>query len=116
MVTTSYPASAISLGGVWPRLQNASRRRVSFGDAALAGLLAKAGSALTSAAVRDLVRGVIAAPGGGADGAWQALVVTEPGAELAGQLEALRAEVAAGAARAAWSRPRVRWDGAPGRW
>jgi hypothetical protein len=39
MVTTSYPASAISLGGVWPRLQNASRRRVSFGDAALAVFL-----------------------------------------------------------------------------
>ena len=39
MVGGSYPASTISLGGVWPRLQNASRRRVSFGDAALAVFL-----------------------------------------------------------------------------
>jgi Xaa-Pro aminopeptidase len=77
------------------------------GDGVLAGLLAKAGSALTPAAVRALVRGVIAAPGAGRDRAWQALVVRDPSPVLAGELEALRVEIAAGVARPSWSPERV---------
>jgi Xaa-Pro aminopeptidase len=85
----------------------AERRSAYQGDAILAGLLAQAGSVLTPAAVRELVRGVIAAPGSGRSGAWQALVAREPGPALAAQLEALRAETAAGVEKGAWSPERV---------
>ena len=77
------------------------------GDHVLAELLARAGLPADVAAMRDLVAGVVAAPGAGADGAWIALVGQNLPAPLASQLEALRASCAAAAAGAAWSADRV---------
>jgi Xaa-Pro aminopeptidase len=66
------------------------------GDAALAGLLRKAGSRYDVAGVRDLIAGVLAAPEPAVDpDAWVILVAPEPSPALAAQLCALRAELAA---------------------
>ncbi len=68
------------------------------GDRALDGLLAAAGKGAglrvpTARAVRDLLRGVLAAPWGRDADAWIGLVVRRPGAGLKAQLRALKAEL-----------------------
>ena len=65
------------------------------GDAQLEEALAAAGVAMPVAAVRDLVAGVAAAPDGYED--WTVLVAPNTDAALRGQLNALRAEIAAAA-------------------
>ncbi|MCH7693116.1 MAG: aminopeptidase P family protein, partial [Proteobacteria bacterium] len=67
------------------------------GDETLDRLLRRAGSPLGAARVRRLVRGVVAAPEPFEPDAWMVLVAARPGAELAGQLAALRARLAAAA-------------------
>ncbi len=67
------------------------------GDETLDRLLRQAGSRLGAAEVRDLVRGVVAAPEPFEPHAWMALVAANPGEELGGQLAALRARMAASA-------------------
>ena len=78
--------------GVRPALDDTYR-----GDETLDRLLRQAGSPLGAARVRRLVRGVVAAPESCEPDAWMALVAARPGAELAGQLAALRARLAASA-------------------
>lgn len=64
------------------------------GDAVLAGLLAKAGVQLDPGAVRDILRGVLAAPEPAVDAdAWMALVAPGASPALTAQLRALRQEV-----------------------
>jgi len=65
------------------------------GDDTLAALLAAAGARLTAEDVRDLTEGTLAAPEDMDPRAWHVLVVGEPTAELADQLDALRAELRA---------------------
>ncbi|MEE9196286.1 MAG: aminopeptidase P family protein [Alphaproteobacteria bacterium] len=70
------------------------------GDKALGRLLKDAGARLALpgggvAALRTLIAGVLAAPQGGDACAWLDLVAEDPGAELKGQLQALKAEMAA---------------------
>ncbi|HEX9466022.1 MAG TPA: aminopeptidase P family protein [Alphaproteobacteria bacterium] len=66
------------------------------GDAALAGLLKKAGSRYDVPAVRDLIAGVLATPESAVEpDAWLALVAIDPSPALAAQLNALKAEIAA---------------------
>ena len=73
-----------------------SQRSTSYrGDKALAELLAQAGVALDSAAVRALVAGVIAAPVGEDPTSWLELVAPKPPAALEAQLLALEAEMRA---------------------
>src|SRR4051812_47087444 len=68
------------------------------GDAALDGLLKKAGSRYDVAAVRDLLHGVLAAPEPAVDAdAWVGLVARDPSPALTAQLCALQAELASGA-------------------
>ncbi|HIJ43416.1 MAG TPA: aminopeptidase P family protein [Rhodospirillaceae bacterium] len=62
------------------------------GDERLDRLLREAGSAWRAAAVRDLARGVAAAPRGVEPGAWMALIGEAIGDKLACQLAALHAE------------------------
>ena len=64
-----------------------------LGDERLDRLLQKVGSSWRAAAVRDLVRGVVAAPRSVDAGAWMALITEAPGDELACQLAALHAEI-----------------------
>ncbi len=70
------------------------------GDAALAGLLAKApGLRLagpTAEAARSLIAGLLAAPDDVDAAAWLGLIAENPSPALAAQLQALRAELAAG--------------------
>ncbi len=70
------------------------------GDAALAGLLAKApGLRLappTAEAARGLIAGLLAAPEDVDGAAWLGLVAENPSPALAAQLQALRAQLAAG--------------------
>ncbi len=75
------------------------------GDKALGGLLKGAGARLALpglkiAALRELIAGVLAAPPGGDPEAWLDLVAQDPGADLKGQLLALKAEMAT-----AWPAP-----------
>ena len=73
-----------------------SQRTTAYrGDKALAELLAQAGVALDSAAVRALVAGVIAAPVGEDPACWLELVAVKPSAALEAQLLALEAEMRA---------------------
>ncbi|MFQ5764795.1 MAG: aminopeptidase P family protein [Rhodospirillales bacterium] len=65
-------------------------------DTRLKRLLADAGSALDAAGVRDLVRGVVAAPTALDPDAWMCLVAPEPGDELGAALAAIRDEAEAG--------------------
>jgi Xaa-Pro aminopeptidase len=65
------------------------------GDAGLAKLLRREGSAYDAAAVRDLIAGVLAAPPGRDPEAWTRLVVTDPSPELRRGLLALAAELGA---------------------
>ncbi len=64
------------------------------GDAALKGLLAKAGAQIDADGVRDILRGVLAAPEPASDpDAWMALVAPGASPALAAQLRALKREV-----------------------
>ncbi len=65
------------------------------GDAALAGLLRKAGSSYGVEELRALVRGVLGAAPSRDAAAWHSLVAADPSPALAAQLEALKAEIAA---------------------
>jgi Xaa-Pro aminopeptidase len=71
------------------------------GDDALAGLLAKAGSALSVAELRALIAGVLGAAPARDPAAWIALVAEHPSPALTAQLQALKAEIAAAEAPAA---------------
>jgi len=70
-------------------------RRAVTDDAALAEALAAAGSAYDPAGVKDLVRGVLAAPAGLEPDAWMALVAATPDARLKAALAGLARELAA---------------------
>ena len=64
------------------------------GDAALKGLLAKAGAQIDADGVRDILRGVLAAPEPASDPeAWMALVAPGASPALAAQLRALKRAV-----------------------
>ena len=65
------------------------------GDAALAKLLAAAGSAMTVDDLRELLTGVLAAPEGEDPEAWMVLAAADPAEELRAQLQALKRELAA---------------------
>ncbi len=71
----------------------AALNEIYSGDEKLDRLLQKAGSSWGAAAVRDLARGVVAAPRSVDPEAWMALVAEAPGDELAGQLAALHAKI-----------------------
>lgn len=74
-----------------------SCRDVYQGDQALDRLLAKAGAGGDAAWVRELIRGVLAAPVPATGGeAWMRLVAPDPSPALAAQLRALRRDMAAG--------------------
>jgi len=64
------------------------------GDAALAPLLREAGSPLDPEGARALISGVLAAPAGSDPSAWLHLISPRLSPALAGQLEALKAEMA----------------------
>ncbi|MDQ2103720.1 YecA/YgfB family protein [Azospirillum isscasi] len=66
------------------------------GDETLAQLLAQAGVPQTPADIRSLVAGVLAAPEGMEPDGWMVLVGERLPEELAGQLRALKAGLAAG--------------------
>lgn len=66
------------------------------GDETLAQLLAQAGLPQTPADIRSLVAGVLAAPEGEDSDGWMVLVGARVPEDLAGQLRALKAEIAAG--------------------
>ena len=68
------------------------------GDEGLNALLTQAGSRFDAAGVRELLPGVLAAPGGGDAEAWMALIAEAPSDAVRGALRALRAEIAAGPA------------------
>ncbi|MCC7049967.1 MAG: aminopeptidase P family protein [Alphaproteobacteria bacterium] len=71
------------------------------GDAALDRLLAKAGLSVDAAWMRELVRGVLAAPTPMAEpDRWIGLVAAEPAPDLAAQLRALKREMEAAVAKA----------------
>jgi Xaa-Pro aminopeptidase len=71
-------------------------RDVYQGDAALAGLLKKAGSRYEPSAARDLIAGALAAPQPVFDpDAWMELVAAKRSPALEAQLRALKAEIAA---------------------
>jgi len=65
------------------------------GDARLEALLAEAGLSLTVEAVREIVAGVVAAPVPVDPDAWMVLLAPDAGPDLRGQLQALKAEMAA---------------------
>ena len=65
------------------------------GDEALDRLLAEAGAALDAAAVRELVRGVVAAPPSLERDAWTSLVMPVPGDALSQALTDLKTEIEA---------------------
>jgi len=76
-------------------MNDQSCRETYQGDAALAGLLRKAGSRYDPPAVRDLLAGILAAPESAVEPeAWLALVAADPSPALAAQLRALKAEMA----------------------
>jgi Xaa-Pro aminopeptidase len=71
-------------------------RDVYQGDNALKGLLAKAGATIGPDEVRDILRGVLAAPAPAAEPeAWMALVAPGASPALAAQLRALKRDLAA---------------------
>ncbi|MCC6471995.1 MAG: aminopeptidase P family protein [Alphaproteobacteria bacterium] len=71
------------------------------GDAALDRLLAKAGLSVDAAWVRELIRGVLAAPAPMAEAdRWIGLVAADPSPDLAAQLRALKREMAAAGTKA----------------
>jgi Xaa-Pro aminopeptidase len=63
-------------------------------DEALDALLSRAGSRFDAAAVRDLLRGVLAAPHGGESEAWMALIAESPSKALRAALLTFKAELA----------------------
>lgn len=76
-------------------MQNQECRTTYQGDAALAGLLAKAGARYDVEGVRSLVRGVLGAAPARDPAAWCILVAADPSPALVAQLTALKAEIAA---------------------
>jgi Xaa-Pro aminopeptidase len=76
-------------------MQNQECRTTYQGDAALAGLLAKAGARYDVEGVRALVRGVLGAAPARDPAAWCVLVAADPSPALVAQLTALKSEIAA---------------------
>ncbi|MEI9984505.1 MAG: aminopeptidase P family N-terminal domain-containing protein [Aliidongia sp.] len=75
-------------------MQNKECRTVYQGDAALAGLLAKAGARHHVEGVRALIRGVLGAAPARDPAAWCVLVAADPSPALVAQLNALKDEIA----------------------